>query len=128
MDAMDHANSFQNVAILKVSGAYLIESKPEMRYIYIVPRNDANGGIAMKLYNIRNSERFLDVLSACEGPVYAISPRGERVNMKNFAQQARGLGLTLNATGDEGIELIAERGADCLRLFRFMAEAAKGAA
>lgn len=99
-----------------------------MRYIYIVPRNDANGGIEMKLYNIRNSKRFWDVLNACEGPVYAISPQGERVNMTSIAHQARALGLPLNATGDEGIELITEHSADCLRLIRFMAEAAKGAA
>ena len=82
----------------------------------------------MKFYNIRNAARFMEVIRSCEGPVYATSPEGRRIDMKGFAEQAARLGFTLGATGDEGIEIVAERNADSLRLFRFMAEAAKGAA
>lgn len=82
----------------------------------------------MKFFNVTNTAKFLDTLRACEGPVYLVASSGERVDAKRFAAQAAGLRVSLAEAGDDGIEVIAERHADSTRLFRFMAEAARGAA
>lgn len=82
----------------------------------------------MKFYNIENAARFMDVVRGCEGPVYLVSDGGRRMNLKELAQHAsllREMGVSLGGIGDAGIEVIAERGTDANRLFRFMAEAAR---
>ena len=41
------------------------------------------GGMRMKIFNIENPEKFLDVIKQCRGNVELISEQGDRLNMKS---------------------------------------------
>ena len=41
------------------------------------------GGMRMKIFNIGNPEKFLDVIKQCRGNVELISKQGDRLNLKS---------------------------------------------
>lgn len=41
------------------------------------------GGMCMKIFNIENPEKFLDVIKQCRGNVELISKQGDRLNLKS---------------------------------------------
>ena len=41
------------------------------------------GGMRMKIFNIENPEKFLDVIKQCRGNVELISKQGDRLNLKS---------------------------------------------
>ena len=40
------------------------------------------GGMRMKIFNIENPEKFLDVIKQCRGNVELISKQGDRLNLQ----------------------------------------------
>ena len=41
----------------------------------------------MTFYNIRNFDRFIEVVNSCEGAVDAVSPEGKHYDLKTYAGQ-----------------------------------------
>ena len=41
------------------------------------------GGIDMKIYNIKDAEKFLDIIKECKGSVELVSKQGDRLNLKS---------------------------------------------
>ena len=80
----------------------------------------------MKLYNIANTEKFLDTVRACEGNIYSISPDGRKQDLKRYAEMTASFGwMGSQQNRLDEIEIVVEHLADSQRIMRYMACAAR---
>lgn len=83
----------------------------------------------MKIFNVNNTEKFLDRLGKCEGKVYAVAPDGGLQDIKGYAEALRTfswLGGRLNLPNE--FELRFERSNDALMMLHFLTECNSSAA
>ena len=75
----------------------------------------------MKIYNIDNPQKFLDVVKQCKGEVELVSKQGDRLNLKS--QLTKYITIT-NLFSDESmikeLELVAYDPEDADRLMKYM--------
>ena len=77
----------------------------------------------MKIYNINNPEKFLDVVKQCKGEVELVSKQGDRLNMKS--ELTKYIAITQLFTDNTFInemELIASNPDDVTLLMDYMME------
>ena len=77
----------------------------------------------MKIYNVDNPEKFLDVVKQCKGEVELISKQGDRLNLKS--ELTKYIAITQLFTDKAFInemELIASEPEDVMLLMDYMME------
>ena len=75
----------------------------------------------MKLTNIKDVEKFIDVVNSCEDLVYLKSPEGDVFNLKSSLSQYIAIGRLLEESGDT-LELFADSIDDETKLIQFLGE------
>ncbi len=77
----------------------------------------------MKIYNIDNPEKFLDLVKQCKGSVELVSKEGDRLNLKSELTKYLALSkLFTDSTFIEEMELIASDPQDVMLLMDYMME------
>ncbi len=77
----------------------------------------------MKLYNIENAEKFLDVIKQCKGSVELVSKQGDRLNLKSELTKYLAISkLFTDNTFINEMELIASDPEDIKLLMDYMME------
>lgn len=79
----------------------------------------------MKITNIKNVDKFFQVIDSCEGKVELVSAEGDRLNLKSKLSQFITLNNIFNPNGEvkpeiPEIELVAYEAADIDKLIKFM--------
>ena len=77
----------------------------------------------MKIFNVTNTEKFLDRIGKCEGGVYVVAPDGGLQDIKGYAEALRSfrwMSGRLNLPNE--FELRFENGNDALNMLHFMTE------
>lgn len=79
----------------------------------------------MKITNIHNVEKFLEVIDSCEGKVELVTGEGDRLNLKSKLSQFITLTNIFNPNGDvkpeiPEIELVAYDPKDIDKLIKYM--------
>ena len=74
----------------------------------------------MKIQNIENVEKFLEVLDQCKGKVEIVSSEGDRINIKSKLSQFFVLSKLLSDSFIKEVELVAYEKEDIDLLFNFM--------
>ena len=74
----------------------------------------------MKLLNIKDLDKFFEVINSCDGQVYLISKEGDRLNLKSTLCQfiAREV---FSGEVDE-LEIVTHNSKDTIKLIKFMME------
>ena len=75
----------------------------------------------MKLKNVKDVEKFIQVINDCEHNVYLKSPEGDVFNLKSSLSQYIAIGRLLDENGDM-LELFADSRNDEARLLQFLSE------
>jgi len=75
----------------------------------------------MKLKNVKDVEKFIQVINECEHDVYLKSPEGDVFNLKSSLSQYIAIGRLVDENGDM-LELFANSREDEARLMRFLCE------
>ena len=75
----------------------------------------------MKLKNVKDVEKFIQVINDCEHNVYLKSPEGDVFNLKSSLSQYIAIGRLLDENGDM-LELFADSCNDEARLIHFLSE------
>ncbi len=75
----------------------------------------------MKLKNVKDVEKFIQVINDCEHDVYLKSPEGDVFNLKSSLSQYIAIGRLVDENGDM-LELFANSREDEARLMRFLCE------
>lgn len=75
----------------------------------------------MKLSNIKDVQKFIDVVNSCEDIVYLKSLEGDIFNLKSSLSQYIAIGRLLEESGDT-LELFADNREDEARLLKFLGE------
>lgn len=77
----------------------------------------------MKIYNVENPEKFLEVIQQCKGSVELISQQGDRLNLKSELTKYLAISklFTDNALINE-MELVASDPDDVTFLLQYMME------
>lgn len=81
----------------------------------------------MKLKNVKDVEKFIQVINECEHNVYLKSPEGDVFNLKSSLSQYIAIGRLLDENGD-ALELFADSCNDEARLIQFLSELDKESA
>ncbi len=77
----------------------------------------------MKLYNIENAEKFLDVIKQCKGSVELVSKQGDRLNLKSELTKYLAISkLFTDNTFINEMELVASDPEDVKLLMDYMME------
>lgn len=74
----------------------------------------------MKVENIKNIEKFFQVIDSCEGRVELVTGEGDRLNLKSKLSQYVSLANIFSDGQIAELELIASEPADVDRLVNFM--------
>lgn len=74
----------------------------------------------MKLLNLTNIEGFFDVVEACRGNVYLISPQGDRFNLKSTLCKYVAFADLLSRASIDELELECEKQEDNAKFLDFM--------
>ena len=74
----------------------------------------------MTFYNIRNFDRFIEVVNSCEGAVDAVSPEGKHYDLKTYAGQFAEMANLVAGGRIRRMEVEAAAEEDAARLVRFM--------
>lgn len=75
----------------------------------------------MKLFNIKNVDKFFEVVDSCTDKVELVSKDGDRINLKSkLAQYVAVAKIFSNEEIVKELDLIAYNQEDVLRLIRFM--------
>lgn len=74
----------------------------------------------MKIYNIKDTEGFFEVLDKCKGVVELITSEGDRLNLKSKLSQYVALSKIFTDAQIEDIEIIAHEPSDVSLLFQFL--------
>ncbi len=75
----------------------------------------------MRLTNVKDVQKFIQVIDACEHDVYLKSQEGDVFNLKSSMSQYIALGRLLEENGDT-LELFADSKEDEARLIQFLYE------
>lgn len=75
----------------------------------------------MKLRNVKDVEKFIQVIKECERDVYVKSQEGDVFNLKSSLSQYIAIGRLLDENGD-ALELFANSREDEAKLMRFLYE------
>lgn len=74
----------------------------------------------MKLLNIKDVDRFFEIINSCDGQVYLISKEGDRLNLKSTLCQFVAKEVF---TGEvDELEVVAHNPEDAIKLMKFMME------
>ncbi len=77
----------------------------------------------MKIYNIENPEKFLELIKQCKGRVELVSKDGDRLNLKSELTKYLALSkLFSDSTFINEMELIASEPDDVMLLLNYMME------
>lgn len=79
----------------------------------------------MKLTNVKDVEKFIQVVNACTAGVYLKSLEGDVFNLKSSMSQYIAIGRLLEESGDS-LELFADSKEDEVRLLNFLHELNEG--
>lgn len=75
----------------------------------------------MKLFNIKNIDKFFEIIDSCTDKVELVSKDGDRINLKSkLAQYVAIAKIFSNDEIVKELELIAYNQDDVLKLIRFM--------
>ena len=87
-----------------------------------LPHPRQNGG-NMKIYNVENPEKFLEVIKQCKGTVELISQEGDRLNLKSELTKYLAISkLFADNTLINNMELVASDPDDVKFLMQYMME------
>lgn len=75
----------------------------------------------MKLTNVKDVEKFIQVIQECEHDVYLKSQEGDVFNLKSSLSQYIAIGRLVDENGDT-LELFADSREDEARLIQFLCE------
>ncbi len=75
----------------------------------------------MKLTNVKDVQKFIDVVNSCEHDVYLKSVEGDVFNLKSSLSQYIAIGRLLEENGDS-LELFAQTREDEARLMKMLME------
>ena len=78
------------------------------------------GECNMKVENIRNIERFFEVVDACKGKVELVTGEGDRLNLKSKLSQYVSLANIFSNGEIPELEILAYEKEDVDRLINFM--------
>lgn len=77
----------------------------------------------MKIYNVENAEKFLEVIKQCKGSVELISKEGDRLNLKSELTKYLAISkLFADDTLINNMELVASDPDDVRFLMQYMME------
>lgn len=77
----------------------------------------------MKIYNVENAEKFLEVIRQCKGSVELISKEGDRLNLKSELTKYLAISkLFADDTLINNMELVASDPDDVKFLMQYMME------
>ena len=79
------------------------------------------GAIDMKLTNIKDVQKFIETVNACEHEVYLKSVEGDVFNLKSSLSQYIAIGRLIEDAG-ESLELFAQTREDEARLLKMLTE------
>ena len=75
----------------------------------------------MKLTNIKDVQKFIEVINSCENDVYLKSQEGDVFNLKSSLSQYIAVGRLIEESGDD-LELFAQTREDEARLMQMLYE------
>ena len=75
----------------------------------------------MKLKNVKDVQKFIEVVNSCENDVYLKSQEGDVFNLKSSLSQYIAIGRLLEESGDS-LELFAQTREDEAKLLNMMYE------
>ena len=75
----------------------------------------------MRLTNIKDVQKFIDVVNSCEHEVYLMSLEGDVFNLKSSMSQYIAIGRLIQESGSS-LELCANDKNDQIRLLNFLHE------
>ena len=61
----------------------------------------------MKIWTIKEAEKFEEVLDRCPDTLWAVTPSGEQYDLKNPQERVKAIALMLQADGADEPELFA---------------------
>lgn len=79
----------------------------------------------MKIQNIKNIERFFEVIDQCQGKVMLVTKEGDHLNLKSKLTQFVAFANVFANTEIGELELIASEKEDVDRLFNYLIHAAE---
>ena len=74
----------------------------------------------MKISNIKDVDKFFQVIDSCKGRVELVTGEGDRLNLKSKLSQYVSLANTFSNGGIPELELVAHEKEDVDRLMNFM--------
>ena len=74
----------------------------------------------MKMYNIKDLDKFMKLIDECKGQVFVISDEGDKLNMKSKLTQFVALSNLFSSGYIERLELETTDEEDSARLLQFM--------
>ncbi len=75
----------------------------------------------MRLTNVKDVQKFIQVVNECEHDVYLKSQEGDVFNLKSSMSQYIAIGRLIEESGDS-LELFADSREDEARLIQFLSE------
>lgn len=76
----------------------------------------------MKMYNIKDLDKFMNLVDECKGEVYVISSEGDKLNLKSKLTQFVALSSLFSSGYIEKLELETTDDEDAAKLLSFMIE------
>ena len=74
----------------------------------------------MKVLNIKDVDKFFNVIQSCTGDVFLVSTEGDRINLKSRLSKYFALANVFASDVVDSVELITSNGEDTEKLLRFM--------
>ena len=78
--------------------------------------------MTMKMYNIKDLDKFMNLVDECKGEVYVISSEGDKLNLKSKLTQFVALSSLFSSGYIEKLELETTDDEDAAKLLNFMIE------
>lgn len=74
----------------------------------------------MKVENIKNINKFMEVIDSCSGKVELVTGEGDRLNLKSKLSQYVSLASIFSDETIDGLEIIAYESDDAAKILQFM--------
>lgn len=74
----------------------------------------------MKVENIKNIDKFMEVIDSCSGKVELVTGEGDRLNLKSKLSQYVSLASIFSDETIDGLEIIAYESDDAAKILQFM--------
>ena len=76
---------------------------------------------SVKINNVANPDKLLEIIEGCEGEVLLVTPEGDRLNMKSTLCKYVATAKLFGTPSDiEGMQLEVETETDAMKLVNFM--------